>query len=147
MNMKLIVRLLLFGSSVALFAAPTQTVLLIGKAFRDSGGTVATGEARAVIKDSGEQLVVTADEISLATRNTHLTAVGNVTITAGLRVIRGPELTIDLETGVTVYMLNPNGVILENRNRLQMNAPSSFEPRTKLTDAKTEPSPAAAVKP
>jgi hypothetical protein len=101
---------LVLASPLALFAAPNDAMLLMGKCIgSESGTTVATGAATAIIGD----LNVSADSIIFDQQKRLLTCTGDVTIRSAGRTVKSQDATIEVGVAVNVvYTLNKNGIVI-----------------------------------
>jgi hypothetical protein len=113
MNTKSFVYSLLFALPLALMAAP-ETILIMGKGDTKEAGKTTNGLAHAMIKSTGGDMNVSADDLQFENKGTILKCSGDTTISVAGRTIVGRDLTIALgdSRGLTVYYMNPNGIVV-----------------------------------
>ena len=113
MNTKSFVYSLLFVLPLALMAASETSVLIIRPGDMKEAGKTTNGLAQAIIKSSGGDMGVSADDLQFEEKGTILKCSGDTTISVAGRTIVGRNLTIALGDGkLTVYYLSPNGVVV-----------------------------------
>jgi hypothetical protein len=114
MKIKSFVYSLLFALPLALMAAPETSILIIRPGDMKEAGKTAVGLARAMIKSTGGDMNVSAAALQLEENQTILKCSGETTILVAGRTIVGRDLTIALgdSHGLTVYYLNPNGIVV-----------------------------------
>ena len=114
MNTKSFVYSLLFALPLALLAAPETSILIIRPGDLKEAGNTTDGLARAIIKSAGGDMNVSAAALQCEENQTILKCSGETTISVAGRTIVGRDLTIALGDGrgLTVYYLNPNGIIV-----------------------------------
>jgi hypothetical protein len=95
-------------------AAPETSVLIIRPGDLKEAGKTTDRLAHAMVKSTGGDMNVSAADLQLEENQTILKCLGDTTISVAGRTIVGRDLTIALgdSRGLTVYYLNPNGVVV-----------------------------------
>ena len=119
MKTKTLIYSLLFVLPLALMAAPETTILIIRPGGMKEAGKTTDGLARAIIKSTGGDMNVSADDLQFENKGTILKCSGDTTISVAGRTIVGRDLTIALgdSRGLTVYYMNPNGIVINHEGK------------------------------
>ena len=119
MNTKSFVYSLLFALPLSMLAAPETSVLIIRPGDMKEAGKTTDGLARAIIKSTGGDMNVSAADLQLEENQTILKCLGDTTISVAGRTIVGRDLTIALgdSRGLTVYYMNPNGIVINHEGK------------------------------
>jgi hypothetical protein len=114
MKTKTFIYSLLFVLPLALMGASETSVLIIRPGDMKEAGKTTNGLAQAIIKSSGGDMGVSATDLQFEENQTILKCSGDTTISVAGRTIVGRDLTIALgdSRGLTVYYMNPNGIVV-----------------------------------
>lgn len=107
MKSNIVLTVLLLVVPVSWLTAAEPAILLIGEPRPSDGVVVAvTNGARAIIKESGNQTVITAAEISFDPTTNVVRCVGDTAVTAGGRAVKGKDIAIELGQGSVRVMVS-----------------------------------------
>lgn len=115
MNKRSVLCALILLLPVALFGAPSRSILFVGTSTRiEDGHSVYTGTVSLIFKDPSETIKFSANQITFEQNGVNLLrGSGETVIESGGRTIKGKDLTFEFENA-NIYVLNPNGIVLSN---------------------------------